>query len=223
MRFVKHRRSHADRSLAAASGRRSTGDRRSTCCVAWQSHGSVHAVRDTTSRPSPRPPATGRLADPRCLGIDAAPCRGVAATSLRWSRDVGPHYAPVGVTDPRGVYARKRNHGSSLASSLLPYWCGSRLGPTRPGLRQTHLCCDAAGRPISESSTPHMRAAFHATRESRVVDAMRRPMCPRPRRGGCPVPQSIYPLREGHVARQRRTESIRCVGSTQTMLCSFWC
>lgn len=109
-------------------------------------------MRDTTSRPSPRPPATGRHADPRCLGIDAAPCRGVAATSLRWSRDVGPHHAPVGVTDRKADQHSRRGAGRRCFQ--------------RP-----------EGSPPSGSSAPHICAAFRPPRYSRGRPCSSRSVC----------------------------------------------
>lgn len=50
------RPSHAERSPPWAIGRRSTGDRRSTGRVAWESPGVADAGREILSRSSPRPP-----------------------------------------------------------------------------------------------------------------------------------------------------------------------
>ena len=61
-------------------------------------------MRETTSRPSSRPPTTGRHAGTRFLATDAAPGRGVA-TDLRrvatWLR----HHAPIGVTTAERFHA----------------------------------------------------------------------------------------------------------------------
>ena len=50
------RRASADRSPPRAIVRRTTGDRRSTGKMAWESQEEFHVRRETMSRPPPRPP-----------------------------------------------------------------------------------------------------------------------------------------------------------------------
>src|SRR6266849_8281808 len=110
---VKQRRASAGRSPATAIERRSAGDRRSTVRVAWESHAECHAMRETTSRPPPRPPTTGRHAGTRFLATDAAPGWGVVPDLRRvatWLR----HHAPVGVTTAERFHAAGKKPAAAM-------------------------------------------------------------------------------------------------------------
>jgi hypothetical protein len=78
-----------------AIGRRSRGDRRPTRRIARESEGDSHATRETTSRPSPRPPAQSTRTPLASSQTYCGAVPGVAtayqrsATSLRTTRLCG--------------------------------------------------------------------------------------------------------------------------------------